>query len=212
MLLIAPVIAENVSATTYYWSPFNNCTVRISEGSSGSYNTQASLKDVPTFNTATGVATMNMHLEGYLGATGEMYSMIDVKGNTFTATSTSHTVCFVWWLEANAVIKSIDAKSYAQLQVWGRLYKSDGSQFATTKMGTWTVTSNSNGMPQYGSLSTFYTLQVTYSGLTVGQTYTLDTVLYGVIHVNMVAGYPYGSLNVNLGSGHETALYYESVD
>ena len=128
-LLITPVIAENVSATTYYWSPFNNCTASVSRSYSGSYNEKESYNNVPTFNTATGAATMKMHLEGYLGATSEFTSMIDVRGNTFTATSSSHTVCFVWWLEANAEIKSVDTKSYVQLQVWGRLYKSDGSQF-----------------------------------------------------------------------------------
>jgi hypothetical protein len=205
LLFVAPVIAENVSATSYYWSPFNNCYAYINTQKAGSYSSTNSYIETPTFSTSTGVATMKMYLEGVTGASGHFTSSIDVRGNTFTATSTTQTVTYVWYLQATGEIRSYDTNSYTKLQVWGRLFKSDGTQFATTQTGSWTITSTSNGNCVSSSLNTFYSLPIQYSGLVVGQTYTLDTVLYGVIHVSTTTGMPYGHLNVHLAGS--TALY-----
>lgn len=60
-------------------------------------------------------------------------------------------------------------------------------------------------------LNTYYTLNVTYSGLTVGAVYTIDSMLVATVHVGGGTSWtPYGEMNIDI-AGNPSGLYCEVV-
>ena len=136
-----PAIAEDVTTATYFWS-FGGCKVTPSvvTGPSSSYDADDTYWEEPSFNATTGVTKMKIHLFGVPLQGATIVTQIDVKGNSFTARATQQSVQYIWYLSANAYIKSTDTNAFSQLSVVGRLYKSDNTLFGSPVGMTWGVT------------------------------------------------------------------------
>jgi len=151
---------------------------------------------------------MGINLKTVANQMAYLWEQVTVTGVSFTATSTSHTIVYSWYVSCSGDIQTTAGTGgYMDVQIFGKLLNNNGQTIGTSQWYTcWTLNAKADGSYTYGSFGQFCSVSYTYTGLTIGSTYKFCTGLYGELYFPSNGVSKTADLGV---SSTGTYLYYE---